>query len=156
MGVVIRPQPLFWRGFSVRRFAFILLLTASIILVYLLVALRAPPLGEWSVAQLAHSIREGESKRLTLGDARGVAELTTGIRVIVSADAGQRSLIGSLLALGVTEEQLNAIEISHEEPGPGFRLADVLKWLFSVPIVISVLGLGWVLFGKAGRQGRTP
>ena len=143
MGVVISQKPARWREFPGVRLVLVFLVGLVLLMLSWVIAYREPPSEDWTLAQLARAVREGEVSHLRISGERVTVETKPGLRGEVRNAEGI-SIIESLRELGVPEERLNALSIRSVDPsGPWHWL---LRWLWSLPIIILILGLGriWV------------
>ena len=143
MGVVISQKPSRRREWPVVRLVLVSLAGLVALMLAWLIAYREPPSEDWTLAQLARAVREGEVSHLRISGERVIVETKPGLRGEVRNAEGI-SIIESLRELGVPEERLNALSIWSVDPsGPWHWL---LRWLWSLPIIILILGLGriWV------------
>lgn len=145
MGVVISQKPWRWREWPGVRL--VLLLLAGLVMLTLswFITYREPPSEDWTVGQLIRAVREGEVSRLHISGERVIVETKPGLRGQVRNSEGI-SIIELLRDRGVPEERLSALSILSVEPsGPWHWL---LRWLWSLPIVILILGLGRKLVNR--------
>jgi hypothetical protein len=143
MGVVISQKPSRWRGWPGVRLVLISLVGLVLLMLSWVIAYREPPSEDWTLAQLARAVREGEVSHLRISGERVIVETKPGLRGEVRNVEGI-SIIEVLRELGVPEERLSGLSILNVEPsGP---LHWLLRWLWSLPIVILALGIGriWV------------
>jgi hypothetical protein len=131
--------------------ALLLLAGLAAIASYEIIAHRITPAKEWTVAQLAQAVTEGQVTRLSLSNQRMLVETRAGLRALVRNTSGV-SGIDLLKELGVAASQLNEIEIVAGESAPRAGPGLLSVGLCSVPIVVLVLGIGGVLFFRARRS----
>jgi hypothetical protein len=143
VGLVISQEPWRWRERPGVRLVLVLLAGLVMLMLSWIIAYREPPSEDWTLAQLARAVREGEVSHLHISGERVIVETKPGLRGQVRNAEGI-SIIELLRERGVPEERLNALSIRSVDPsGP---LHWLLRWLWSLPIIILILGLGriWV------------
>ena len=145
IGVVISPKPFVWReGPGVR---LVLLSLAGLVMLALwwVIGYRQPPSEDWTLAQMARAVKEGEVRQLRISGERVIVETKPGLRGQVR-DVEGVSIIELLRDQDVPEERLSDLSILSVEPsGP---LHWLLSWLWSLPIIILILGLGGKLVAR--------
>jgi hypothetical protein len=145
MGVVISQKPARWREFPGVRLVLVSLAGLVLLTLSWVIAYREPPSEDWSVGQLVGAVEEGEVSRLHISGERVIVETKPGLRGQIWNAEGI-SIIELLRDRGVPEERLSALSILSVEPsGP---LHWLLRWLWSLPIIILILGIGRVLVNR--------
>ena len=145
MGVVISRKPLRWRELPGVRLVLLLLAGLVMLMLFWIITYREPPSEDWTVGQLVRTVREGEVSRLHISGERVIVETKPGLRGQIWNAEGI-SIIELLRDRGVPEERLSALSILSVEPsGP---LHWLLRWLWSLPIIILILGIGRVLVNR--------
>jgi hypothetical protein len=118
----------------------LVVLTLSWVIVY-----REPPSEDWTLAQMARAVKEGEVRQLRISGERVIVETKPGLRGQVR-DVEGVSIIELLRDQDVPEERLSDLSILSLEPsGP---LHWLLRWSWSLPIIILILGLGGILANR--------
>lgn len=145
MGVVISQKPSHWRELPGVRLVLVLLAGLVMLTLFWVIAYREPPTEDWTVGRLVRAVREGEVSRLHIAGELVSVETKPGLRGQVRNAEGI-SIIELLRDRGIPEERLSELSILSVEPsGP---LHWVLRWLWSVPIIILILGLGGLLVNR--------
>jgi hypothetical protein len=143
VGVVISQKPWRWREWPGVRLVPVFLAGLVVLALFWVIVYREPPSEDWTVGQLVGAVRDGEVSHLYISGERVIVETAPGVRGQIRNAEGI-SIIELLRERGVPEERLSELSILSFEPsGP---LHWLLRWLWSLPIIILILGLGrmWV------------
>jgi hypothetical protein len=145
MGVVIGTEPTGRWSRPVLRLLSLLVFAAIALTLLWVLAHREPLVEDWTLDRLIRAVWDGEVGTLTISGERVIAETASGARRQVGDLAGT-SIIDLLRARGIPEELLSGITVVSVQPrGP---IPWLLRWFFSLPIVILVLGLGGALVSR--------
>ena len=152
MGTLVIAAPPDWKK-QLGLLLGLLLLVGGVALAASWVGGRLTQSGDvWTADQAARAIEQGTVKRVILRGNQLTVETRAGARAIVRQDT-EGSIIDRLRSLDVPAERLSRIE-GVVEPAPVLPVW-LSRWLWSIPIVILLLGIwGVVRFGW-GRQLRT-
>jgi len=145
VGVVISQKPWRWQEGPGVRLVLVSLAGLVMLALFWVIAYREPPSEAWTVGQLARAVKEGEVRQLRISGERVIVETQPGLRGLVRHTEGI-SIIELLRDRGVPEERLSELSILSVEPsGP---LHWLLRWLWSLPIIILTLGIGRILVNR--------